>query len=304
MSRSNEQLPPAPPEQIPDYPSSLLGQSKIEFGSDEVDPNNPPWNVLIAFGLWLLSILLVNFLPIFVVGPYLLIRYKGVPTTPQILFTDHTATLLFVLAIIPAHLLTFGAVWLVVTRLGKRPFWQSFGWSWGKRFGFWASAGVAFALYLLGSVVAKKLGGDQQTDIDLLIDTSTAVRIALAILAATTGPLVEELIYRGVLYAALQRAIGTIGTVIIVSFLFALVHVYQYKNNWGVIAVILMLSISLTLVRAWTGRLLPCFIIHMVFNGVQSLLILFHPYLEQFEKSVEQKTGIIIMLWRTFGAII
>ena len=58
-----------------------------------------------------------------------------------------------------------------------------------------------------------------------------------------------------------------------------------------------MLSVSLTLVRAFTGRLLPCFIIHMVFNGIVSILIVFQPFFEQFEKSAAPKTA-VVMLWR------
>ena len=62
---------------------------------------------------------------------------------------------------------------------------------------------------------------------------------------------------------------GMIWAVIIVSALFLSVHVPQYQNNLAVIAAVGMLSVALTTVRAVTGRVLPCFIIHLVFNGVQ-----------------------------------
>ena len=38
---------------------------------------------------------------------------------------------------------------------------------------------------------------------------------------------------------------------------------------------------TLTLIRAHTGRLLPCFVVHLVFNAIQSLLIVLNPYIEQ-----------------------
>jgi len=59
----------------------------------------------------------------------------------------------------------------------------------------------------------------------------------------------------------------------IVSLLFAGVHVFQYRNNLAVIVVITLLSITLTVTRAITGKVLPAFIIHLVFNGIQSVLI-------------------------------
>jgi hypothetical protein len=43
-------------------------------------------------------------------------------------------------------------------------------------------------------------------------------------------------------------------------------------------------------VRARTGRLLPCYIIHLVFNGIQSVLIVVEPYLPYFFKTEPRQT--------------
>jgi membrane protease YdiL (CAAX protease family) len=88
-----------------------------------------------------------------------------------------------------------------------------------------------------------------------------------------TAPLIEELIYRGVLYRGIEKAAGIGLAITLVSLLFAGVHVYQYRNNIAVIIVITLLSITLTVARAVSGRVLPSFIIHLVFNGIQSVLI-------------------------------
>ncbi len=65
------------------------------------------------------------------------------------------------------------------------------------------------------------------------------------------------------------------------SVLFTMVHVPQYLENPGVIAAITLLSFSLTVVRAWTGRLLPCFIIHLIFNALQAAVIVLEPFIKQ-----------------------
>jgi membrane protease YdiL (CAAX protease family) len=103
--------------------------------------------------------------------------------------------------------------------------------------------------------------------------------VTLAIIAVATAPLVEELIYRGLLYSAFQRAVGQWGAVIIVASMFAGLHVVQYWPNAGAILSITLLSLALTLIRARTGRLLPCFVVHLVFNGIQSVIIIIEPYL-------------------------
>jgi len=103
--------------------------------------------------------------------------------------------------------------------------------------------------------------------------------LIIAFLAVATAPLVEESIYRGILYPAIERTAGAKAAVILVTLLFAIPHVPQYWPNLGVISSITLLSVVLTLVRARTGRLLPCVVVHLVFNGIQSVIILLEPYL-------------------------
>jgi len=146
-------------------------------------------------------------------------------------------------------------------------------------------------LFLVSSGVAKLLGGDKPTQLDLIINSSPATKYLIAFLATFTAPFAEEFIYRGLLYSSLQRfltklpahffegdparyrVLGKTLAVVFVLALFTIVHVPQYWPNFGVIAAIGLLSIALTVVRAVSGRLLPCVIIHLLFNGVQSVLI-------------------------------
>jgi membrane protease YdiL (CAAX protease family) len=66
-----------------------------------------------------------------------------------------------------------------------------------------------------------------------------------------------------------------------VSLLFILPHVVQYRQNLAVIAVIATIGFALTIVRARTGRLLPCFVMHAVFNGLQAISLVAAPYFTQ-----------------------
>ncbi|HYG10530.1 MAG TPA: CPBP family intramembrane glutamic endopeptidase, partial [Pyrinomonadaceae bacterium] len=169
--------------------------------------------------------------------------------------------------------------WAVVTGFGKRPFREAVGWSWGGRFGFWSCVGLAVGLWLFGILLATLFGG-QETDIDRIISSSKAARFSIAFLAVATAPIVEETVYRGVLFAPLQRAAGTKAAIVIVAVMFAGVHFAQYWNNLGVVAAVTVLSFTLTWVRARTGSLLPCFVIHAAFNGIQAIIIVAQPYLK------------------------
>jgi CAAX protease family protein len=261
----------------------------------EVNPDNPPWGVWTAVLAWFGSVVLLLGVQFLFIIPYVLLKYRGAgfEATGQSLQKDPAAILLSVLSTIPAHILTVGLVWAVVTGFGKRPFWRTLGWSWSSRVGPWTSIGLAVLVLVIGGVITKRLGGEA-TEVDAIVASSTAARVAIAVLATLTAPFVEEMIYRGLLYAALQRVMGRLLTVLFVSFLFAFVHVFQYSNNLGVIAAITIFSLSLTLMRAYSGRLLPCYAMHLVFNGLQSIVILFEPYIQQ--SGSEQKGTIVYTL--------
>jgi membrane protease YdiL (CAAX protease family) len=298
VSTPNEPAPPAEQQQPAGghfaYAPWPPGQLQPAAAPGVIDPNNPPWGLTAAILTWLGSVALLFVVPILFLLPYAMANADRLGDGQSIL-EDKTALFLAVLSTIPVHLLTLGLVWVVVTRFGKLPFWRALGWSWSKRVGFWTSAGIAIALLVAGLAFTQFVGGEP-TDIDRIMRSSMAARITLALVAALTAPLVEELVYRGLLYPALQRVTGTFWAVLLVSILFTLPHVPQYYNNAAVVTVIFVLSLSLTLVRALTGRLLPCFIIHLIFNGIQSAFMIAEPYLPPTVPDVEQKVPAVLGL--------
>ena len=267
-----------------------------------IDPNDPPWGLGGALFVWLASVVLIIFLPLVFLIPYSLQRGLN-PAQPDYVqklatfaVTDKTAIFLQVLSLLPSHILTFGLVWMLVTRFGRLPFREALGWSWPRSLGLWRSVALAFVLFALANGVGKLLGADKPTQLEQLINSSLAARYTIAVLAVLTAPFVEEFIYRGILYAALQRVVGTVGAAVAVLGLFTLIHVPQYWPNFGVIAAIGLLSLTLTIIRAYTGRLLPCIIIHLVFNGITSVMLLVEPYLPQFEPVTDHVTSASLIL--------
>lgn len=259
---------PAPPLHSADRPVPALGSS----------PANPPWGIPAAVLTWLASIAMLLLVPNICVLPYMAARYRGVAVTQEVLFADKTFIFLFVIGWLPAHLLTLALVWAVATRLGKRSIKEVFGWSWSPGFGFWRSAALAVSMFITTLVLVSVFGG-KETELDRILQSSRAAAVALAIIAVLTAPLVEEMIYRGLLYSAFEKALGALGAVIVVAAMFAGLHVIQYWPNAGAILSITLLSVVLTSLRARTGRLLPCYVVHLVFNGIQSVLIILEPYI-------------------------
>jgi hypothetical protein len=240
------------------------------------DPDSPPWSVGTAVLVWLASLVLMFFLPVFFIVPYIAYSAgaEGFARINETLMKDPTVLLIGVAATVPIHLLTLLLVWAVATNLGKRPFGPVVGMSWGHHFGFWRSVLTALVLLGVASLVAQLIGVNR-TPFDEMLESSTAALFTTAFLATATAPLVEELVYRGMLYPALRRAAGAAFAVAAVTFLFSLVHVWQYQTSPGTIAAIVLLSLALTIVRAASGRVLPGIIIHLVFNGVQVVWLIY-----------------------------
>jgi membrane protease YdiL (CAAX protease family) len=242
-------------------------------------------DVGISFGVWFASVFALLIVPVVFALPYLIYRiFKLGPPTPEALSTDKALIFFSVAGILPTHLLTVIFVWLVITYGGRRPFWKNIEFDWPKNSSpmvvTLVSVLVATLLFVLALGVTS-LYGERKTDLDLLIESSIYTRLATAFVAVFTAPLAEELIYRGLLYRALEKAAGMGVAIALVSLLFAGVHVFQYRNNIAVIIVITLLSITLTVTRAITGRVLPAYIIHLVFNGIQSVLIVLGGFIDK-----------------------
>jgi membrane protease YdiL (CAAX protease family) len=242
---------------------------------------NEWFNLAKAFLLWVASIILLVGVQLIFTLPYFIYLWStSGPPSVEALANDKIVAFLSIVAVAPSHLLTLGLIWLVVTEGRTKPFWKTVGFDWPEntRPGLVVLTCVGLAVFLLAvGGVATHFWGGNKTQLDLLVESSFASRVATAFVAFFTAPLIEELIYRGVLYSAVEKTLGTVMAFLVVALLFAGVHVFQYKDNIAVIAVITVLSITLTLVRAYSGRVLPSFLIHLVFNGIQSVYIVLSP---------------------------
>ena len=259
-----------------------------------INRDSPPWGIVAALSTWLASVVMLAVVPNVCVLPYLAYRYGGTSASREALLNDKTFVFLFVLGWLPAHLLTLALIWAIATRLGKLSLKEVFGWSWSPNLGLWRSVSLALLLFLVTFFLVARFGGPR-TDLDRILESSRAAAVTLAALAVLTAPLIEEMIYRGLLYSAFRRALGQWAAVVIVTSMFAGLHVVQYWPNAGAISSITLLSLVLTLIRARTGKLLPSFVVHLVFNGVQSVIIILEPYLRTlFEMSRHEPVNTVI----------
>jgi membrane protease YdiL (CAAX protease family) len=251
-------------------------------------PDNPPWHWAIGMLVWVASVAFIVIIPTIAIFVY--IATKGVSISdPKVLAetiqNDPTAILVNILAVIPSHILTVVLAWLVVTQWGKLSFTEMLGWRWGG-FKAWHAIAILVGFFCLAYFLTW-IFGEGDNELLRILRSSRAVVYAVAFMATFTAPLVEEVVYRGVLYSSFQKRFGISKAVFLVTLLFAVVHVPQYLGSPATIISIFILSLVLTLIRVKTRNLLPCIVLHTVFNGIQSVGLVVEPYLRN---QVEQQT--------------
>lgn len=272
---SSQQLTPLPEEHGLEAPPASTQESRWIAWVE----------VAKAIGLWVVSVILLVFVPLLAILPYVIYKLGTVGAsvlTPEALSSDKWLIFYSVVGILPTHLITLAFTWFMITEGGRRSFWKAIAWEWPGSPARVTIISVLVALGLFGIAWGvTAIYGGSKTELDLLIESSMYTRVATALVAVATAPLIEEIIYRGVIYPAVEKVIGTGFAILVVSSLFAGVHVLQYRKNIAVILVITALSFTLTGARALTGKLLPSFIIHLVFNGIQSVLIVLSGILDK-----------------------
>ena len=261
-------------------------------------PNNPPWGAFAGLGVWMGSVLCILFVPAVFLLPYLALHQPRIVDNQELVEfakTDPTAVVLQIVAIIPAHLLTVLIAWLVVTRVRKYNFREMLGWRTGG-WRMWAGFAGILAVFFGISVLVSQVSAEQDNDLLKILRSSREAAYLIATIAVLTAPLVEEVVYRGVLYSAFQRSIGVPGAFVLTTFLFALVHVPQYWPSYSTIFLLTLLSLILTAIRVKTNNLLPCIIFHTVFNGLQSISLIAEPISKN--AGVPDPTGLIVHLFK------
>lgn len=133
------------------------------------------------------------------------------------------------------------------------------------------AAAVGLVAPLLGGWLTRLLahGHTVTQDIQQLgAHTPLAWRIPLVLVVVSLGPVVEELLFRGVLLSALRRRWQLGWAVAISSLAFALVHLPGLQWQWFALPDLLLLALALAWLRLHSGSIWPAVLAH----GINNLL--------------------------------
>lgn len=156
-------------------------------------------------------------------------------------------------------------LYLVVAVKYGQPFWASLRWRNPGVRGVWLYLLGGFALAVSVQFFPTVLPDKQNFPLRDFFN-SPAVAYAAGAFAVFIAPFMEELIFRGFLFAIFERQVGITFAVGATAVLFALLHVPEYSGAWNHVLLILFVGIVFSLARGITDSLVPSVLLHLTYN--------------------------------------
>ena len=183
------------------------------------------------------------------------------------LYDEGPGKTLFALAIqMLWWVLTLAALYhLLVTRRGL-PFRSSLGWI-NSAIPAWrlVSFGVllAFGVAVASSVITMPEG---KLPLEELLSDPVSIA-AMAIFGVLIAPPMEEIVFRGFLFRAVEHSHGALAAVGATSLIFSLLHAQQYGYHWQILLILFGVGAALGAIRAASGSSKASAVIHAAYNA-------------------------------------
>ncbi len=172
------------------------------------------------------------------------------------------------------YVLLFGAIYGLVALRGRRPLRRAIKWQLpplGRALVFFAGGFVlSIAVELAPAIFPDQSHFPLQ---DLF--TTPAVAYALGGFAVLIAPLMEELVFRGVLFAIFEDQLGLRVSIILTAVLFTAMHIPEYLGAWNHVFLLLIVGLVFSLARGITGSLVPSVLLHTAYNFSQIVILFF-----------------------------
>ena len=129
--------------------------------------------------------------------------------------------------------------------------------------GYIVSALVGGLLLMIGQALIPGIDWSASQEVGFKSIMNSHDMIMAFIALALVAPICEELIFRGWLYGKLRAKISALPAILLVSFLFGLVH-----GQWNVGVVVFCMSVATCLIRELTGTIYGSILVHIIRNAI------------------------------------
>lgn len=135
-----------------------------------------------------------------------------------------------------------------------------------------ALGAIVFATMSAWIVLTRKV--QPQTPLTEMLESadSPVFIMVLIFLAVFMAPVVEEITFRGYYFRVAKELWGKRIAVLLITLVFAGLHVPQYWGDWAAIFMVAALGFVLTALRAWTGSTIASVTMHFVYNAGATII--------------------------------
>jgi uncharacterized protein len=277
MNGAPANMPPDSEDPLDGYAASdeLQQQAPLENLSAIPEDLRTPWDWvdLIIFALLALA-------GTFLISVALVLLFSAFGIGPTQLRASQTAKSYF--AIVNQIILSFALLGFLAAQVSARvgkPFWRTIGWR--PLPSTYVPKPVLYAGLVTGgfllSMFVQFASGFSQPKAKLPIETFFQDRgsaLLLMLVSVLLAPVLEETIFRGFIYPVIARSLGIMASVIITGTLFGLLHAAQLWGGWTQIALLVVVGIIFTYVRAKTRTVLASYLLHLSYNSFLFVMFL------------------------------
>ena len=128
---------------------------------------------------------------------------------------------------------------------------------------------LGLAVLFLGGLLTHLLAGGHQVQQDVAVmagKVPVGLRVLLALLVVCVAPIVEELVFRGVLLSGLARRMRVGWAIVASAIIFGCVHLPDFKFAWYPVPALVLLGLALAWMRIRTRSLWPSITLHATNN--------------------------------------
>ncbi|MBU0491005.1 MAG: CPBP family intramembrane metalloprotease [Chloroflexi bacterium] len=220
--------------------------------------------LLVALGLLVAFVALQTGIALLVIVVVLLLNAAGVVHGSPLALVENGAVVGGASAV--SGVLMIGLMWLVVSRVGTRPFRAPVALVPSRTWPLWTFPLLAVVYVLLSDGLTLVLNRPIVPEVLLPYFQGPVAVAVMMVATVVVAPLAEELLFRGVLFNALERFVPAWLTAVILALAFGVLHVMTYGTDWYVIMQTILAGLILGSLRAWTGSLWPGILFHLTNN--------------------------------------
>lgn len=155
--------------------------------------------------------------------------------------------------------------------IGLTPRWADLGWG---PIVWLAALGTQVAAALIVTALGVPIANNTEAIEDASIDRTYVV--AIVVTAVIAAPIVEEMVFRGVVLRSLRSRLSWVGAIAVQAVLFGLAHVDPVRGagNAGLVVVLTGVGLAFGTAAALLRRIGPSIVAHALFNGAVLLIVL------------------------------